>query len=376
MEEEENLGMDLFDLNLEDLDFLETEEKDIDPKPEQDQEEDSPDSSEEDKDINPDEDKSSEEVVEDKETEEEDDPDSNEDAATTSPDLYKSLVTVLTEEGVLTEVDDEKEIKSINDVIDLVKGEISRQEFSDLNDLQKEAVEAYRAGIPVEKFNRQKEVEFQLEGINEDVISQDENLRKQLIYQQFKLKGFSDEKAARFTKRSFDADEDVEDAKDALQALKVNVKEKFDKEREDLVKQKEAAIKAEKDQQKRIKDKVFKTDEVIKGYKINEGLKKKIFSEMYNPTHTNPDTGKKENSLIKYQRENTEDFMHKLYYLWTVTKGFEDFQYFQNKERSKGVKDLENALRQSSHVRGGGDPSFLDDKDSFDFEIGDELILD
>lgn len=372
---EEDLGMDLFDLNLEDLGLVDEEEnnEEIQDDPTN---EDEPENNE-DIDKNPDEEEETpEKVVKDKDAEEEDEPDSDDEPETTSPDLYKSLVTVLADEGVLTEVDEEKEIKSIEDVIELVKGEISRQEFSDLNDLQKEAVEAYRAGIPVERFNKQKEVENRLDDIDESSLEQDENLRKQLIFQEFKLNGFSDEKAAKLTKRSFDADEDVEDAKSALLSIKKNLKDKFEEEKAEIQRQREAALNSEKERKEKIKNKIFKTDEIIKGYKINEGLKKKMFSEIYNPTHSDPNSGRKENNLMKYQRENPEDFMHKLYYLWTVTKGFENFEYFQNKERSKGVKDLERALKQSTHVRGGGDPSFLDDPESFSFEIGDELVID
>lgn len=366
---EDNLGMDLFDIDLEQLGLSEEETEDINTN--QDDLEDEP----ENNDLNED-NEDPEEVVKDKETEEEEEPESDKPSETTSPDLYKSLVTVLADEGVLSEVDSEKEIKSIDDVIELVKGEIKRQEFSDLNDLQKEALEAYRAGIPVERFNKQKEVETRLNEIDEESIATDENLRKQLIFQEFKTKGFSDEKAAKLTKRSFEADEDVEDAKAALNSLKENLKEKFESEKLELEKERQKILKQEQERQTNIKNKVFGTDEIIKGYKINEGLKKKIFSEIYNPTNINPDNGKKENNLMKYQRENPEDFMHKLYYLWTATKGFENFEYFQNKERSNGIKDLENALKQSSHVRGGGDPSFIDDPNSFDFNIGDELVID
>lgn len=380
MEGDRNLGMELFDLDLNDLnidDEVQNREDDDLNLDDQDDSQDDDDKDQGGDGDDSDKDDDQEDVADkDKDTDEEDDPDSDDDASTTSPDLYKSLVNVLAEEGVLTEVAEDKEIKSVNDVIDLIKGEISRQEFADLNDLQREAVEAYRAGIPVEKFNKQKEIEFQLEGITDEVIAEDENLRKQLIFQEFKLKGFSDDKAQKLTERSFNADEDIEDAKSALQSLKTNLKERFNEEKEALEQEKLAKIEREKNQQKTIKEKVFKTDEIIKGYKINEGLKKKIYSEIYNPTNINPHNGKRENNLMKYQRENPEEFMHKLYYLFTVTKGFEDFEYFQNKEKTKGVRDLEDALKRSSHVRGGGDPSFLDDKDSFDFEIGDELIVD
>lgn len=377
MGEEDNLGMELFGLDVDFEDASAEEEiQDEENTEEEQHSEDTNDTADDnvDETTEESEEEDSEIVAEEEENTEEEDTESDDDDSNNSPNLYKSLTNILAEEGVLTEVT--KDVKNVDELVEAIKGEIKKQEFSDLNDLQREAIEAYRAGIPVERFNRQKEVEQRLDNINEEVIKADPALRRQLIYQEFKLNGFSDEKAERFTKRSFDTDGDIEDAIGALTTLKGDIRQKFLQEQEDIKEgEKERTLQEEKRQEK-IKKQILETDEVFKGYKLNEGLKKKIYSEIYNPTGTNPDTGKKENELMKYQREQPEDFMHKLYYFWTATDGFKDLNYFKNKERTNGVKELEQALRESTHVSGGGSPSFVDDKNSYSFDIGEELVLD
>ena len=59
-----------------------------------------------------------------------------------------------------------------------------------------------------------------LESIQEDAINDEgkdgENLRKQLIFQDFINRGFSEERANREVTKSFNSGNDIEDAKEAL----------------------------------------------------------------------------------------------------------------------------------------------------------------
>jgi len=88
----------------------------------------------------------------------------------------------------------------------------------------------------------------------------------------------------------------------------------------------------------------------------------------------NPDTNKPENALMKYQRENPTEFSQKLYFLWKASKGFTNLDYFGNKKASSSVKNLERAIKQSTHVSGGGDPSYSDDINASLLDIGDIIL--
>ena len=108
--------------------------------------------------------------------------------------------------------------------------------------------------------------------------------------------------------------------------------------------------------------------------KVPEVVRKEVYEEMVKTVSTDPNTGIPENALMKFQRENPVEYSHKLYYLFKVTNGFTDGEYFKGKKTSKSVKELETALRQSTHVSGGGNPSFADDGESHSLDIG-ELVL-
>lgn len=293
-----------------------------------------------------------------------------------SPPLYKSLAAHLHDEGVLSSVDSSKleNINSVQDLADLIAEEVKAKELMDLTDLQKEAVEAFRAGIDVETFKQQKIVENNLDSITEEVIVSDQELREQLIYQDFINQGFSEQKAKRLTERSIEADDDIEDAKEALENIKKGIKEKFLAEQEFNNKQKADAAAKQLSEKKALEKAILETEEPIKGIKLNDVARKKVLSTMMNPISKNPQTGVEENELMKDQREN-KDFSQRLYTVYALTKGFTDFSYFGKNEKNSTIKNLEKALKNNQHIIQGGDPSFLDDPNSSDFEIGDKLIL-
>ena len=369
MDEENELGMNLF---LGD-DYFDDDEN-LDQDPPVNESLDLEDVQDEDKEIKEetDEDENLEDV--DGDTEDEDTDDKTD--VNSSPPIYKSFASVLVEEGVLTSVDSSKleNVKTIQDVADLISEEIKSKELKDLTILQREAVEAFRSGVDVETFQRQKQTENQLDSITEDILIENEDLRKQLIFQDFVNQGFSEQKATRLTTRSFEADDDIEDAKEALENMKVGVKERFNEQVEFEKNQRIQQSKQKEEQQELIKKTILETEEPLKGIKLNQVARKQVLDTMMNPVSKNPSTNIEENALMKDQREN-KDFAQRLYTVYSLSKGFTDFSYFGKKERSKTINELEKALKNNQHITTGGDPSFLDDANSSDFEIGDKLVF-
>lgn len=368
---EEELGMNLFlgdefleedDNNLDQPDDVDhNNENDVDENDDQDINEDT------DEDDNPD-------GVVGENTEDDDSDENNDDSS--SPPLYKSLASYLHDEGVLSSVESSEleKVESIEDLANLITKEVKAKELSDLTDLQKEAVEAFRAGIDVETFKQHKTVEDNLESITEDILVSDQELRSQLIYQDFINQGFSEQKAQRLTDRSIEADDDIEDAKEALENIKKGIKDRYDAEIEFKRKEREEADKKYQKTQETIKKNILEKKELVKGIELNETARKQILSNMLNPVGKNPITGADENILMKDQREN-EDFNERLYAIYTLSKGFTDFSYFGKKEKNNTVKDIEKALKNNQHVINGGSPTFLDDANASDFEIGDKLVF-
>lgn len=320
-----------------------------------------------------DEDENQDEVVED--TEDEDEPGQNDDT-TSSPPLYKSLASHLYDKGILASVDSSKieSVKTPEDLEALVVEQMKANELKDLTPAQREAVEAFRDGVSVETFRQQKEVEFELESITDEAIENDESLRRQIIHQGFINKGYTEDKALKLTNRSFEVGEDLQDSKESLEDIKLSVKERFEQQKEY---EKTVKIKNEEEKKKEretLESLILKTEEPFKGVKVNEVVRKKILETMFVPVGKNPVTGEDENALMKDQREN-KDFSQKLYSVYALTKGFTDFSVFGKQEKTKTINELERALKNNQHVLTGGEPSFVDDPNASDYDIGDKLVF-
>jgi hypothetical protein len=313
------------------------------------------------------------EVVED-DTEDDEDIDENNDD-TSSPPLYKSLASYLQTEGVLTSVDSSKleKVETIEALAELINEEADARVLRNFTPLQQEAIEAFKNGVDVETFKQQKIVENNLDSITEDIINSDQELRSQLIYQDFINQGFSEQKAQRLTDRSVQADDDIEDAKEALENIKKGVKDRYVEEQTYKSTQKQKEQDDYVASQKLIEKNILETEEPLKGIKLNETARKQILTTMMNPVGKNPVTGVDENQLMKDQREN-KDFSQKLYTVYTLSKGFTDFSYFGKKEKANEIKNIEKALKNNQHVLQGGDASFLDDPNASDFEIGNKIL--
>ena len=197
------------------------------------------------------------------------------------------------------------------------------------------------------------------------------------MYQDFLSKGLSKEKASRYANQRFKAGEDLLDAQEAKSSLMEVVTKQYNANKQSEIDKETAKKEAIAARKETLKSKILDTEEVAKGLKIPENVRKEVYKEMSTTVSTDPETGIPENSLQKYRRENPDDFGHKLYFMWKVTKGFKDFAYFSNKKNTAKTRKLESALRQSVHVSGGGSPSFTDDGESHLLDIGsaDDIVM-
>lgn len=294
----------------------------------------------------------------------------------TSPQLYESLAAVLKEKGVLTSVDESsiKDIKDVDSLVELVKAEIKAQELNDLTDTQKSILTGLREGAEVTTVTKFKDAMTKLDAIDEKLIVADEKVQKDLIYQGHLSKGYSSEKAASLVDRSVKLGLTLEDAKEAHAELRTVVQSRYDSE---LAKEKATATSDAEDVAKdkvALEKAILANNEVIKGFDVPENTRKEVYQEMMENVSINPDTKEPENALMKYQRENPEEFTQKLYYLWKMSKGFDNLDYFKGKGTTSSVKALEKAIKSSTHIQGGGDPSYNDDINTGLLDIEDIIF--
>lgn len=379
--EDETLEMGLFsddsplDLNL---DFLpDTSELDLDDVEEVEEEENKPPEEEEEKPSSegtddPSEEESPETVAKDKEG-------SEEGSADDSPaEIFSSFASVLQEQGLLPSVDlQETEIKSADDLSTLIKGEIDNQVKSYLIEkLGEDGYDAIEKGISLVEYQSHQQDIQTLDSITEDTIKDNPELAKELILSDYIAQGISESKAKRLLEKTIDLGDDTlfEDAKESLESLKTLQQKRI----EELAKQREReALEQAKQQEKLdndLKNAIYNKDELIKGMKIDKGIQDRVYNSITEVVGRAPN-GVPENKLMKHRRESPIDFDVRLYYLYEITNGFEDFSKVVRKQESKAADRLTQALRKNKFDT-SGEPSFLSDSQSYDGILGSELVVD
>lgn len=195
-----------------------------------------------------------------------------------------------------------------------------------------------------------------LESIKEEAIKEEgangEKLRKDLIYQDFINRGYSKERALREVQKSINGGTDIEDA---AEALKSNI-DYFNEEYDKLVNNaKEEAKKAEELRQQQateLRDSILNDKNVFGDLVVDKTTRQKIFENLAKPIYRDKETGQYYTAIQKYQMEHNTEFLKNLGLIFTLTNGFKSMDGLikgkVKKEVSKGLKNLENTLRNSS----------------------------
>ena len=280
-----------------------------------------------------------------------------------SPSFVADFASALAKDGIITGVDDEKlkEITDLSKLANAIKDTIKSNEFSDLDERAKSVLEAIRNGVAVETIEKLHNTEMQLEQFTEDrfigseeddeaVLSEKENIRRSLIFNDLKVRGFSDDVAKRKTDASFNSGDDEEDAKLAIQNLKAKAQERKQMEFQAAAKERE---KYEK-QREELKQNVLKTEEILPGIKVSEDMRLQVSEMMTVATGRTPD-GRLRTAVSDKRAENPDRFDTRLNYL--IAMGMfddkPDMSLFTNIKVSSAIQELEKNLDTTGLYDGG-----------------------
>lgn len=364
--EENEFEMDLFgdqnfDLNYEDNPFESFTEEQTDNSEENQEENENTDGQSE-NDDNLDEDESSEEVGEDEVGDEGEGENNN------SPNLYSSLFSVLHDEGLLPSLDPTStQIKTPAELAEAFKKEIEIQADFKL--------QSYLQNIDIDKIAQSKSQLNDLNTIDENYLKENLEDAKAIIKQDYLNQGLSEDKVNRLLNKTIDLGEElvIEEALESLESLKVFNQRRIETEqvafKEKLAQEQKEALEL----QTKIKDSLYNSKSFIEGLPVNKAIQDRVYKAMNDVVSKDPVTGEMENELMKSRRENPLEFDLKLYYMYTLTNGFKNFNNIVSNTKSKVIKDLETAIRRTP-IKDNGVPSFLQDGNSY-MGMGDELIM-
>ena len=303
----------------------------------------------------------------------------------TSPktnNFYSSIANALKKDGIFPDIDDESlaKIKSPEDFAEMFENQVQAK----LDEKQQRVDKALNYGVELSDIQKYETTLDYLDNITDDVLSdeseQGENIRRQMIYNDFINRGYSKERAEREIKKSFDSGSDIEDAKEALQSNKEFYKKSYD----NLVN--EAKIEAEKlnkqikEDSEKLKNSILNDSKVFGGLQIDTSTRRKVLDNISKPVYKDPDTGKLLTAIQKYEADNKLDFIKNVGLLYTLTDGFKNLDKLVGnevkRETKKAMRELENTINNTSRYSDGNlrfVTGVSDDNDSY---IGKGFSLD
>lgn len=284
---------------------------------------------------------------------------SKEDSTSPQKTIYSSIAKALKEEGIFPDLDDEvlSKVKEPEDFRDLVEQQIK----AGLEERQKRIDDALNYGIEPTEIKRYENTLNFLDSVKEENITDEsdkgEELRKNLIFQDFINRGYSRERATREVQKSFNAGTDIEDAKEALKSNTEYFKGKYDDLIEDAKLEAQKEEEDRKEQANKLKESILNEKNILGDLSIDKTTRQKIYDNISKPIYKDPETGEYYTAIQKYEKDNRVDFLKYLGLIFTLTDGFKSLDGLVKgkvkKEVKNGLRDLEHAINNTARSSDG-----------------------
>ena len=296
-----------------------------------------------------------------------------------SPNISSSIALTLVEDGVLQTLDSDRvaQIKTVEDLIEAFREDQRNQ----LDERQKRIDEALNYGVEPTKIQRYEQWIQTLDNVTDEILDgeeeQNENYRKNLIYQSYMIKGFDKEDALEMVNRSVDSGKDIDDAKKALSSLKKYYQKAYTDEVDNAKKEYEKHVASQKKQLEDLRSSIIDDKEnFYEQFEVGKALRQKIFDTVAKPTITDGD--KKLTPIQKFIKDDPNKANKIIGTLYVLTDGFTKFDGILKgevkKEIRKSKRDLERLLNQTGPIDASlqyksGLGETLDDTKIVDFAI-------
>ena len=305
------------------------------------------------------------------------------DADGTSPNnFYSSIANACAVDGIFPNLDDETIKKAVDaeSFSNLIEAEINAR----FDEKQKRISQALENGVEPNDIKKYESTLNYINTITDAAIAEEsdkgEQLRYNLIYQDFINKGMTPDKAKKFTDRTIDAGTDVEDAKEALLSNKEFFTGAYNKMLQEA-QQKADEEKAEREKNaKELEKSLMKDKQLFGDMEISNDIRKKAFDSVSKPVYKDPETGDYMTAIQKYESEHRAEFLKYTGLIFAMTNGFKDFDSFVKgkvkKDVKKGLRELEQTLNNTRRNNDGSLRMVTNQKDDPNSFISKGMKLD
>ena len=308
--------------------------------------------------------------------------DEGSDGTSPNDNFYSSIANALAVDGIFPNLDDETVKKAVDaeTFSDLIEAEVNAR----FDEKQQRISKALENGVEPTDIKKYESTLDYINKITDAAIAEEsekgEQLRYNLIYQDFLNKGMSADKAKKYTDRTINAGTDVEDAKEALQSNKEYFSGEYNRLLQEAQQQADEDRAERSKQAKQLQTSLLKDKNLFGDMEISNDIRKKAFETVSKPVYKDPETGDYLTALQKYEIEHRADFLKYTGLIFAMTNGFKDFDSFAKgkvkKEMRKGLRDLEKTLNNTSRTKDGNLRMVTNQKDDPDSFIGKGMKLD
>lgn len=272
--------------------------------------------------------------------------------------FYSSITDALVVDGIFPDLDKEtiQNVKTPEDFQKIIEEQINAR----FTEKEKRINEALNNKVEPSVIQQYESTIDYLNNINDDSLSAEdeegENLRRQLIYNDYLNRGFSKTRAEKMVNDAIENGTDIDDAKDALQGVKDFYNNKY-KEILDSAKENEEKLAEERTKQsENLKKSIMEDKNLYGDVDVDKATRTKIYDFITKPVHKDSN-GNYMTALQKYQSENTIEAMKNFAICYTLTNGFKDWSKLGSKQAKKEVKkglaNLEKVINSTSRNNDG-----------------------
>ena len=302
----------------------------------------------------------------------------------TSPqeNFYSSIANAMAEDGIFPNLDSETISKadSAEALSDLIEAEVNAR----LDEKQQRVSKALENGVEPDEIRMYETTLNNIASIKDSDLTAEnekgEQLRYNVIFQDFLNKGYSRERADKLTRRSIDAGTDIEDAKEALQSNKEFFQGKYDKLLQEAEQEAEQLKADRKKQSEKLKDSLLKDKTLLGDMEISKDMRQRAFDCVSKPIYKNPETGEYMTAVQKYEQEHPVEFIKYVGLFMALTNDFKDFDSLAKgkvkKEVKKGLRELEQVLTNTRRNQNGSLKLVTSAKEDPESYIGHGFKLD
>lgn len=263
--------------------------------------------------------------------------------------LYSSFAQALQGDGLFQSLD-ENTVKSIVDA-DSFSEAFENEINARLDEATRKVKEALEAGVEPSVISRYKATISNLNAITSEQLSDESDqgaqLRRTLIRQDLINRGYKPEKVDKQVERIMNSGTDIDEATDALEAVKEYFQQKYD---ETLNSAREEAA-AEKQRVKRemeeLKTAILDKDKLFDDIPIDKNTRKKAYEAMTKVVKVS-DNGERLTVVQQYADEHPVEFRTVLGLVYAMTDGFTKMGSILtksvNKKVNSNLRDIERRI--------------------------------